>query len=193
MISSPAMPIEPRVALLCFGALLVVVALLGGLLPRASVPSRLRVALAVAVGVFGIALIAWGLLRPGMRDGFAATARATRALPVDLVRAAGSELNGCALPSPPALPDGASASHEQMSSAHQAFEAYDAATNAYTKCVDAAVARIAAQQGGGASPEEQARLQAFGTTAHNTAISQEQGVADQLNAQIRAYKAKHPQ
>ena len=187
------MPIEPRVAFLSLGALLVVVALFGALLPRAAVPSRLRVALAFAVGVLGIALIAWGLLHPAARDGSASTARATRALPVDLVRAAGSELNGCALPSPPALPDGANASHEQMSSARQAFEAYDAATNAYTKCVDAAVARVAARQGRGVSPEELARLQAFGTTAHNTAISQEQGVADQLNAQIRAYKAKHPQ
>jgi hypothetical protein len=80
-----------------------------------------------------------------------------------------------------------------MSSARQAFEAYDAATNAYTKCVDATVARVAAQQGRGAPPEELERLQAFGTTAHNTAINQEQGVAEQLNTQIRAYKAKHPQ
>jgi hypothetical protein len=29
--------------------------------------------------------------------------------------------------------------------------------------------------------------------AHNTAIDQEKAVADQFNAQIRAYKAKHPQ
>jgi hypothetical protein len=148
--------------------------------------------------VLGIAVIAWALrgYLGALRDSAAASSSAvstTRPLPADLVRMAGSELGACALPTPPALPDGASASREQMSSARQAFEAYDAATNAYTKCVDATVARVAAQQGRGAPPEELERLQAFGTTAHNTAINQEQGVAEQLNTQIRAYKAKHPQ
>jgi hypothetical protein len=191
------MAIDPRVGLLGLGALLVVLALLGGRLLGDSVPSRLRFALQAGIGVLAIALIAWVLLGYlGVRGSSApadAAARATRPLPVDLVQVAGSELSACALPSPPALPDGASASREQMGSARQAFEAYDAATNAYTKCIDATVTRVAAQQGRGAPREELERLQAFGTTAHNTAINQEQGVADQLNTQIRAYKAKQPQ
>ena len=69
---------------------------------------------------------------------------------------------------------------------------FDAATNSYTHCVDATIERIASQHPG-ASHDDLHSLKEFGTVAHNTAIDQETAVADQLNAQVRSYKAKHPQ
>ena len=70
--------------------------------------------------------------------------------------------------------------------------AYDAATNAYVKCVDAAVEHIAQQSSGTAAPSDLQALKVFGVRAHNTAIDQEQAVVDQFNGQVRTYKAKHP-
>jgi hypothetical protein len=32
----------------------------------------------------------------------------------------------------------------------------------------------------------------FGDSAHNTAIDQEQALADKFNAQVRLYRSRHP-
>jgi len=53
-----------------------------------------------------------------------------------------SALQACPVSTAPAVPDGATASAEQMAAAHSAFQSYDAAINSYAKCVDSAVARI---------------------------------------------------
>jgi hypothetical protein len=111
---------------------------------------------------------------------------------VDLVQLATSALQDCPESTAPTIPDGAKASSAQMTAAHAAFQAYDTATNNYTKCVDAAVDRIAAQYKGTVSGADMESLGAFGNRAHNTAIDQEQAVADQFNTQVRAFKAKHP-
>ena len=121
-----------------------------------------------------------------------ATASPTEA-PLDLVDAASSALQDCARATAPSVPDGATASREQMTAARSDFQAYDQATNSYVQCVDAAIERVARQYAGVDSPAELKSLQAFGRGAHDTAIDQEQAVADQLNAQIRTYRAKHPQ
>ncbi len=80
-----------------------------------------------------------------------------------------------------------------MAAARTAFQAYDTATNSYAHCVDTTVERIARQYAAVASQDELRSLREFGLGAHDTAIDQEQAVADQFNAQVRLYKAKHPQ
>jgi hypothetical protein len=42
------------------------------------------------------------------------------------------------------------------------------------------------------SAEELQMLKTLHNGAHNTAVDQEQAVADQLNEQVRVFKAKHP-
>ena len=42
------------------------------------------------------------------------------------------------------------------------------------------------------SAEEREMLKTLHNGAHNTAVDQEQAVADQLNEQVRVFKAKHP-
>jgi hypothetical protein len=112
---------------------------------------------------------------------------------VDLVDAASAALQDCARAVQPSIPDGERATAAEMAAARAAFQEYDKATNAYVHCVDAAIDRISAQYAAVASPAELKTLTAFGVGAHDTAIDQEQAVADQFNGQIRAYRAKHPQ
>ena len=147
----------------------------------------------------GIALIAWAALPYLGRHGslrtespIAAPTDAKSAQQIDAVALATPQLAACPLATAPQVPDGSIASREQMSAARAAFQNYDAATNAYTKCIDLAVQRLAGELKGSASPEELQRLEQFGTSAHNTAIDQEQAAADRLNGQIRAFKARHP-
>jgi hypothetical protein len=111
---------------------------------------------------------------------------------VDLVQIATTALEACPVSTAPAIPDGAKASTAQMAAAHSAFQAYDAATNTYTHCVDATVDRIAAQYKGKVPESDLESLAAFAARVHNTTIDQEQAVADQFNTQVRAFKAKHP-
>jgi len=187
------MTLDYRVALLAAGVLLLLAALVGGRVLGTQVSAAVRTGLRLGVAVLGVVLLAWTLRSyRGAPTAPLAAAPAHPAMPVDLVRLASADVAACSLPSAPSLPDGDSASLQQMAAARQAFEAYDAATAAYTQCVDAAIERVAKQQGSSASAADVHSLRTFGTTAHNTAIEQEQAVADHLNGQIRAYKAKHP-
>ena len=191
------MSADYRVALLAAGVVLLLAALLAGRLLPGALPARLRLVLRAGLGVGGLALLAWVLpsylaktAPPAPTPAVAVAAEP--AATVDLMHSASAELSACAVPAPPAVPDAAHATLAQMTEARAAFQAYDAATNAYAKCVDAAVERVVAQQGGGASAADLERLRTFATSAHNVAIAQEQAVADQFNTQVRAYKAKHP-
>jgi hypothetical protein len=108
------------------------------------------------------------------------------------VEVASAELRACPRAQAPAVPDGAKASREEMAAATAAFKSYDTATNSYVQCVDVTIERIANQYAAVASQDDLHALREFGTVAHNTAIDQEHAVADQLNAQVRIYKAQHP-
>jgi hypothetical protein len=155
-----------------------------------------------ALALAGLGLLAWLALshfgpRNEVRTGPptappAAAASTPRPSPPDLIALASSGVADCPLTVAPAVPDAAKTSREQMIAARAAFQSYDAAVNVYVKCVDAAIDRVTKEYQGTASPDELARLRVFGDSAHNTAIDQEQAVADQFNSEIRAFKAKHP-
>jgi hypothetical protein len=213
---------ELTFALLALGAVLVVVALAGGKLfgsmtagTRTAVRAVIGVAGLVVIGGAFVVGILPTLQSPASHVSPAAsTSPGPQAAPMpppsapapavaapvesgpplamDVVAAASNALTSCTVPTAPQLPDGAKATLAQMGNAHRDFEAYDAATNDYTKCVDEMVARVVQQAGNSASPADIARLKEFGARAHNVAIEKEQTDADEFNAQIRAYKAKHP-
>jgi hypothetical protein len=180
---------------LILGALLVIVALFGG--------GFLRAAAARAVlGIAGLALLAWGALpylaRPQQPlasvsppPAAAPSAPALPASPGNPARAATAAFEDCSVPTPPTVPDGARASKPEMVAAHTEFQKYDAATNTYTACIDAAITKIT-QQFPQANADELNTVKVLGVGAHNTAIDQEQALADQFNAQLKAFKAKHP-
>jgi hypothetical protein len=188
------MAFDLHTAALIAGAAAVLLALLGGAFLRAA-------ALRGVLGIAGIALLAWGVLpylshpqplvsvNPPPEP--LQPAAAPPPAPGAPARAATEALEDCNLPNPPAVPDGSRVTKAQMVAAHTAFQAYDAATNTYTHCVDAVVDRITAQFPQ-ASAEDLQTVKVLGIGAHNTAIDQEQALADQFNAQIKAFKAKHP-
>ena len=193
----PMRPADVRTAALAFGTVLLLIAALAPFLPGSSVPKRGRTWARAGAAIAGVALLGWGVssfLGPQVpaRPAPGATSLPTEA-PVDLVDVASIALQDCARATAPSVPDGAAASREQMTAARSDFQAYDKATNSYVQCVDTAIERIARQYAGVASPADLKSLKAFGLGAHDTAIDQEQAVADQLNAQIRTYRAKHPQ
>jgi hypothetical protein len=198
------MPVEFfRIGLFAAGGILILIALLVGRFASDPAAARPRRGLQVAVAVAGVAVIAWAawpyLVRhraPAAPAPAAAigptTAPAATSPQIDAVALASQELAACPLATAPSVPDGSTASHAQMIAARTAFQSYDAATNAYTKCVDSAVDRLKSELRGKASPAELQRLQNFGTSAHNTAVDQDQAVADKFNGQIRIFKARHP-
>jgi hypothetical protein len=170
---------------LALGALLVVIALVAPRL-RDGARSGRSATWSVAAAVAGAVLLGWGLLSSlGSRS-------PSRPAPPVTVDAASAALQACPRPTAPAVPDGTTASREEMAAATAAFKSFDIATNSYTHCVDATIERIASQHPD-ASRDDLHSLKEFGTVAHNTAIDQETAVADQLNAQVRSYKAQHPQ
>jgi hypothetical protein len=188
---------ELRVGALAVGAALLLFALFAPLLPGVSLRNRGGSWARAASAVAGAALLCWGLIsllgsRPSAQAAIAAPS-AQALSPVDLVDIAGVALQSCPRAAPPAVPDGASASGEAMAAARSAFQAYDSATNSYIHCVDTTIDGIARQYAGVALQDELHALKEFGLSAHNTAIDQERAIADQFNAQIRTYKAKHPQ
>jgi hypothetical protein len=159
--------------------------------------SRKTITVAVLLGVLIVAAVAWVLVSPRAtyrRSVSAAAAPSDAPLPpsIDLVGKASIAMQPCNLPSPPAAPDGNSATLNQMLAARNEFQAYDAANNVYLSCIDAAIKRVGEDSAKVATKSDQDSLQLFGVRAHNTAIDQEQGYVDQFNVQLRAYKTKHP-
>lgn len=189
-------PPDLRIAVLILGVALCLAAILSGLILRAAVRTRPGAVARVAVAVGGIALMLWVLvsyLSAHTQPAAASTvARAPSVTARDLVGTAATALEACPVPTAPAVPDSAHASLNEMKAARTAFEAYDAATNAYTQCVDTTIDRTSKQFAGAASESDLQALSLFGARAHNAAIDQEKAVVDQFNVQVRAYTAKHP-
>jgi hypothetical protein len=186
-----------QIGLMSLGAVLILAAIASGWLPGSAAGTTVgRVGRALA-GVAGAVLIAWALVSHAGPGGlFRSTPPAATAhrgpSAAELVKTASTALLACPAATAPAVPDGATASLKEMQAADAAFRAYDAATNAYAKCVDAAVGRVAKQFAGVAEAPDLAALNVFGTRAHNVAIDEEQTAVDQFNGQLRIYKAKHP-
>jgi hypothetical protein len=186
---------QSEISLMLVGAALIVAAIASGWLPGNTVGSTVgRVCRALA-GVAGAALIAWGLVS---HVGPGGLLHGARAAPVhrgpsaaELVRDASAAVAACPAATAPTVPDGATASFQEMQAADAAFRAYDAATNSYSRCVDAAVAKVAKQFAGVAEAPDLAALNLFGTRAHNVAIDQEEAVVSQFNDQLHIYKARH--
>ena len=99
----------------------------------------------------------------------------------------------CVAPEPPALPDGSSASYDDMIAGQGAVKAYQASNLEYMNCLDPQIAAAAeAAQADGASEEDVAKVKAL-EEAYNGAVSSEEELAGQFNAAIRAYKEANPQ
>lgn len=87
---------------------------------------------------------------------------------------------------PESLPDGATATYDQMVAAQQAVRQFDADVTAYNACLDMELQAIMA------NPEiddaRKAELASMQVKKNNAAVDEAQSVADRFNEQLRAYK-----
>lgn len=187
-----------RIALLVLGAVLLMTFVFGGLIFRRALGPRAITAARAALGVAGAAAIGWtNWTSPWATHSKpvavgASTLASSDERRIELIGPASSALADCPVATAPPLPDGATATLKQMTEARAAFKAFDAATNNYTQCVDEMIVRVAEHAPPSTSKADLQALSTFATSAHNTAVDQEQAFADQFNAQVRAYNAKHP-
>jgi hypothetical protein len=124
--------------------------------------------------------------------GFFAIAALTAAL------GTGTAFADCSYPPPPDhLPDGNTATLQEMVEGQKAVKDYDKAINAYVACIQLersdATAKLA--QPGQTPTAEQKKamddMERVEIQKHNAAIDQLQSVADRFNEQVKVYKAKN--
>jgi hypothetical protein len=80
----------------------------------------------------------------------------------------------------PEIPDGKTATNDQMITAQNAVKDYVAKMNAYLSCLDDEVNAL-----GDTVTDAQKKVQ---VEKHNAAVDAMQGLADKYNAEVRAYK-----
>ncbi len=101
----------------------------------------------------------------------------------------------CDGPPPPSLPDGATASMEEMLAGQKAVKEYQAANLDYMGCLEKKFTAAEAAALESTSEEEKREAQAAhqkAVDAYNAAVSQEEEIAGQFNTEIKAYKAANP-
>ena len=95
----------------------------------------------------------------------------------------------CIYPRPPEdIPDGATATYEQMVAAQRAVKQFDADITAYTACLTMELEALRAD------PEvdeaRKAEFEVMQAKKNNAAVDEAQSVADRFNEQLRVYKER---
>jgi hypothetical protein len=105
--------------------------------------------------------------------------------------AAGAAYADCPYPAAPAkIPDGATATLEEMLAGQKAVKEYEKAINDYNACIDKALEDDIAKGGDQLKPQQKADMQKIEAQKHNAAVDQLQSVADRFNEQIKVFKAR---
>ena len=105
--------------------------------------------------------------------------------------AAGPAYADCTYPAAPAkLPDGATATLDDMLAGQKTVKEYDAAMKSYVDCIDKELDQKIASAGDKLKPEQKADMQKVEAQKHNAAIDQLQSVADRFNEQVKVFKAR---
>ena len=93
-------------------------------------------------------------------------------------------------PAPDKLPDGASATLEDMLAGQKAVKAYQMAIDGYVACIDKELDAAIVKGGDQLKPAQKADMQHVEAQKHNAAIDQVQAVADRFNEQVKVFKAR---
>lgn len=100
----------------------------------------------------------------------------------------------CVYPEAPAsLPDGNTATEEQMVEGMQQVKQYDAEIAAYLNCLELETNARLEAFGSDPSPEQEQQIEkvrAMQVERHNAAVGQLESVAQRFNDQVRAFKAR---
>lgn len=112
----------------------------------------------------------------------------------DMLKMARTAFLACGAPAAPTdVPDGATATREQMMAAHATVKAFDDATTIYSQCVDTTAYQAAVQFKAVATSADTDTLNALQIQLHNAAIDRDQVVANRFNVQLRLFKARKDQ
>jgi hypothetical protein len=97
----------------------------------------------------------------------------------------------CPYPQAPTkIPDGATATLDEMVAGQKAVNAYQKAINDYNACIDKDLEDALAKGGDKLKPEQKADMQRVEAQKHNAAVDQLQAIADRFNEQVKVYKAR---
>jgi len=108
-----------------------------------------------------------------------------------LAALAGPVYADCSYPPPPAkLPDGSTATMQEMLDGKQAVTQYNKDINAYVACIKLEHETAVTSAGDKITPQQKADMEKIEVQKNNAAVDQLQSVADRFNEQIRIYKAK---
>jgi hypothetical protein len=112
-----------------------------------------------------------------------------------LAVSAGPVYADCSYPPPPEkLPDGNTATLDEMVSANKAVKEYETAVNAYLSCIKLEYDDALGKAGDKPDADKKkalAEMDRMTVQKHNATVDQAQAIADRFNAQVRAYKAKN--
>jgi hypothetical protein len=109
-----------------------------------------------------------------------------------LAALAGPVYADCSYPPPPAkLPDGNTATMQEMLEAKTAVTQYNKDINAYVACIKLEHETAVTTAGDKLTPEQKADMEKMEVQKNNAAVDQLQSVADRFNEQVRIYKAKN--
>jgi len=103
----------------------------------------------------------------------------------------GAAFADCVYPAAPdKIPDGATATLEEMLAGQKAVKAYQQAINDYTACIDKELDEKIAKAGDKLKPEQKTDMERIEAQKHNAAVDQAQSVADRFNEQVKVFKAR---
>jgi hypothetical protein len=109
-----------------------------------------------------------------------------------LAALAGPVYADCTYPPPPSkLPDGNSATMEEMLEGKKAVTQYNKDINAYVACIKLEHESAVTNAGDKLTPQQKADMEKMEVQKNNAAVDQLQSIADRFNEQVRLYKAKN--
>jgi hypothetical protein len=98
----------------------------------------------------------------------------------------------CTYPkAPESLPDGATATLEQMVAAQKAVKQFDQEITAYTSCIKLEHDATLSKEGEKMTDEQKAEMSRVQVQKHNAAVEEDEALAARFNEQVKAFKAKN--
>jgi len=95
----------------------------------------------------------------------------------------------CVYPKPPtSMPDGLTATQEEMVAGMQAVKAYNEQVTAYLECLEKEMNERVQAAGPDAPPEKIEQIKAIHSKRHNAAVEELEAHAARFNEQVRVYK-----
>src|SRR5262245_57295133 len=97
----------------------------------------------------------------------------------------------CVYPKAPAsIPNGKTATEEEMMTGMRAIKEYNTQVTAYINCLDMQMQTDIAAAGADAPPETVAQIKSINTKRHDAAVDELQAHAARFNEQVKLFKAR---